>query len=62
MAVKLDPDYAEAYANRGLAFLLQYRNKNAEKDFQRALALSKELKAELEKRIKKIETQRMRRK
>jgi len=57
-AVKLEPGYAEAYANRGLALLLQHRDKNAQRDLQRSLKLNKELKADLEERIRKIEIQR----
>lgn len=58
-AIKFDPRYAEAYANRGLAFLLEGDERAAEHDFERALRLNKTLKVELRERIKKTNTLRL---
>jgi tetratricopeptide (TPR) repeat protein len=53
-AIELDPRYALAYGNRGLALLRLGKDAEAEKDFERALALGPGLKAELESSVEKI--------
>jgi tetratricopeptide (TPR) repeat protein len=52
-AIELDPRYALAYGNRGLALLRQGKDAEAEKDFERAVALRPELKAELELNVER---------
>jgi tetratricopeptide (TPR) repeat protein len=59
-AIKLDPHYALAYGNRGLALLRQGKDAEAEKDFERAVALKPELKAGLELAIKRVRDLRQR--
>jgi Tfp pilus assembly protein PilF len=46
--------YIGAYANRGLARLRQGKTVEAKQDFERYLALNKELKPLLEQRIKEV--------
>ena len=58
-AIELDPRYALAYGNRGLALMRQGKDAEAEKDFERALALRPELKAELELNVEKIKKWRL---
>ena len=53
-AIRIDPDNAFAYANRGLARLLEGKLSQAESDFQRCLALKPELKPSLERQINEI--------
>ncbi len=51
-ALELDPNLANAYMNRGLVLLLQGNEKEAEKDFERFLALTPNMKYELDRSIK----------
>ncbi len=51
-AIELDPNLANAYMNRGLVWLLQGNEKEAEKDFERFLALTPDMKDELDRSIK----------
>jgi Tfp pilus assembly protein PilF len=53
-AVRLAPDHAEAYANRGIAFLLQGKKLEAERDFSRSLTLKPDLKSVIEQRRAQI--------
>lgn len=53
-ALRLNPRYIGAYANRGLARLRQGKTVEAEQDFERRLTLNKELKPLLEQRIKEV--------
>jgi Flp pilus assembly protein TadD len=53
-AIELNPRYALAYGNRGLVLLRLGRDAEAEKDFERAVALKPELKAELELNIERV--------
>ena len=59
-AIELDPDLAFAYANRGLALLLQGKDSEAQKDFERCFELKPELKSELDGRIQKAKQLRKR--
>jgi hypothetical protein len=47
----LDPRYSLAYANRGMARLLQYRDAEAERDFDQFRSLSPKPDPGFEKRI-----------
>jgi Flp pilus assembly protein TadD len=53
-AIELDPRYALAYGNRGLVLLRLGKDSEAERDFERAVALKPELKAELELNIERV--------
>jgi Tfp pilus assembly protein PilF len=53
-ALRLNPRYIGAYANRGLAWLRQGKLVEAEQDFERCLTLNKELKPLLEQRVKEV--------
>lgn len=53
-AVEFEPGYAEAYANRGLAYLVQGNEPQANQDFQRALSIKDELKIAIEERTQQI--------
>ena len=50
--LKFDGRMPRAYANRGLAFLLSGKEAEAQKDFDAALTLCPELRAELEPSLK----------
>jgi tetratricopeptide (TPR) repeat protein len=51
-ALELDPNLANTYMNRGLALLLQGKEAETEKDFERCLMLKPSVKDELEQRKK----------
>jgi tetratricopeptide (TPR) repeat protein len=51
LALKIDPFYAKAYGNRGLARLYQGDKVRAEKDFDQCLKLDPTLKTLLEEQI-----------
>ena len=51
-ALELNPNLANSYMNRGLVWLLQGNEKEAEKDFERFLALTPNMKYELDRSIK----------
>lgn len=51
-ALKLDPRYAVAYLNRGVALLLLGHRTEAERDFARALQLDGKLEPTLEKQLR----------
>ena len=51
-ALKLDPRYAVAYLNRGVALLLLGHRAEAERDFARALQLDGKLEPTLEKQLR----------
>jgi len=50
-ALQLKPNFANSYMNRGLVLLLQGKDSEAEKDFERCRTLDPALKIELEQRI-----------
>ena len=50
-AIELDPTLAPAYINRGLSLLLLGKDKEAQEDFERSIALNPSLKVDLEQRI-----------
>jgi len=50
----LNPQFAEAYANRGLALLRQGKQAEAERDFEQSLKVMPALKASLEMHIKRV--------
>jgi tetratricopeptide (TPR) repeat protein len=52
MAVKLKPDFAPAYVSRGGALLLQGKDEEAQKDFDKALKLDPNMKASIEIQLK----------
>jgi len=49
-ALERDPTIAWAYFNRGLALLVKGKDRQAEEDFAKCLALKPELKSDLEHR------------
>jgi len=49
--VELDPNLYAAYTNRGLALLLQGKDLEAQKDFEKVLSLAPSMKADLDHRI-----------
>jgi tetratricopeptide (TPR) repeat protein len=51
LAIKIDPFFAKAYGNRGLARLFQGDKVGAEKDFDQCLKLDPKLKPLLEEQI-----------
>jgi tetratricopeptide (TPR) repeat protein len=55
-AIALNRNYAEAYAQRGLARLQQGKEVEAEKDFARCLELAPEMWASLAPRIKELKS------
>lgn len=52
-AIRLNPTYAEAYANCGLAHLRQGQTVHASKDFAKSQALDQQMKAYIEKALSK---------
>jgi len=57
-AIEINSEYADAYAERGLALLGKGLDKDADKDFARYLELNKDGKDYLEQRIKYFRYQR----
>ena len=53
-AIEIDPGFAEAYLNRGLAHWLQGHQAEAERDFDRCLKLNSDLKPLLEERVREM--------
>jgi Tfp pilus assembly protein PilF len=53
-AIKLDPHFPEAYANRKLVLLQQGMKGQAERDFVRSMAMKPSLRPFIEKRIDQI--------
>jgi lipoprotein NlpI len=51
-AIRLDPRYAVAYLNRGLALLRLNRESDAQRDFAEALRLDEGLKTTLERLLR----------
>lgn len=51
MAIQLGRRNVEAYVNRGLTRLLQWKDAEAEKDFKQSIKLNPTLRAELQERI-----------
>jgi len=58
-ALRLNPRYIGAYANRGLARLRQGKTVEAEQDFKRRINLNRELKPLLKQRIKEVKAGRV---
>ncbi len=56
-AIELEPHWADAYAQRGLARVLSGRDGEAEQDFARCLTLNKNLKQALERLIAETKQQ-----
>ena len=57
-AIEAKPDYAMAYANRGLCHLYINEDAEAQKDFDRSLEISAEMKNSLEGYIAKVKQER----
>lgn len=57
-AIEVKPDYAMAYANRGLCHLYEGRDAEAQKDFDRSLEINAGLKNSLEGYIADVKQQR----
>ena len=57
-AIEAKPDYAMAYANRGLCNLYLNSDDEAQKDFDRSLAINAEMKNSLDGYITKVKLQR----
>jgi Flp pilus assembly protein TadD len=57
-ALELDGRLPRAYANRGLAFMLEGKDEEAEKDFSRALTLAPGLRGEMEEAIRAVKASR----
>ena len=55
-ALKLDPNYAVAYLNRGVTLLLLGREEEAKRDFERTLQLDGKLEPTLEKQLRLVES------
>ena len=53
-ALEINPDLSFVYMNRGLALMLQGKDADAQKDFERCVALDPVLKVELDRRIEKV--------
>jgi tetratricopeptide (TPR) repeat protein len=53
-AIEIDGQFAEAYANRGLALLMQGKRSEADRDFEQSLRLEPALKPTLDVRINKV--------
>jgi tetratricopeptide (TPR) repeat protein len=53
-AIELKPNYAEAYADRGLTKLGQGKDAEAQQDLDTALKLDSSLKTQLEKMVNQI--------
>jgi Tfp pilus assembly protein PilF len=49
--LEIDPNMVLAYTNRGLTLLLQGKDSEAEKDFEKARSLAPDMKADLQSRI-----------
>ncbi|MGH9940481.1 MAG: hypothetical protein ACREAM_29915, partial [Blastocatellia bacterium] len=60
-AIELNPHWADAYAQRGLARLLNGRDVEAEQDFAKCLTLNKNLKQSLDQLIAEAKQQLARR-
>ena len=57
-AIEVDPDYAEAYASRGLILLAREQDAEAQKDFDKYLQLNPAAKETLDQRVKYAKYQR----
>ncbi|HEX8887691.1 MAG TPA: tetratricopeptide repeat protein, partial [Pyrinomonadaceae bacterium] len=57
-ALEINPQYAEAYGNRGLTRLLQGKDAEAQKDFDKCFKLNSSLKADFEEAAKEIKEKR----
>jgi hypothetical protein len=53
-AIRINPRRADYYAHRGLGWLLQGKEAEAQSDFSQCLSLNKDLKLSLEQRIKEV--------
>jgi tetratricopeptide (TPR) repeat protein len=58
-AIEVKPDYAMAFANRGLCRLYEGDDDEAQKDFDRAKEIDGNLKASLEGYIAKVKQERL---